>query len=501
VRHLGALLSKQAAKYPEKTFLMFENESMTYGSFEATCNAMANGLIAAGCKKGEHVAILLPNIPEWLITFFAVVKCGAVAVPVNSLLKAEELRFILDNSQTRRLITIPQFVDQIREIKADLEYLNDIYVVSNEAPRGMKLFNELLHENEDTPLLEIGENDPACIIYTSGMTGHPKGAVLSHKNHLTNAEQLAEALEMTPKDRIMNILPMFHVNALLVTFLAPLFAGGSMVLMRGFSPRQFLPALDRFKPTAFAGVPTVYAILNELPDADKYDLSSLRFCICGAAPMKVDVFERFEKKYNAKIIEGYGLSEATCACSVNPIKGKRKIGSIGLPLKGVEMKIVDDDGKDVETGQEGEVVVKGDITMLGYLNDEEATKDTYRDSWLYTGDIGYVDEDGYFFIRGRKKDMIIRGGENIYPREVEEVLTQHADVQEVAVVGKTDPIWGEEVVAYVVPRGDKQPSRTQMREFCRKHLADYKCPSRIVFVNEMPKTALMKVRRWALRDE
>ncbi len=499
--NLGALITKQAAKHGDKTFCLFENEAMSYASLEATANALANGLIARGCRKGERVALLLPNIPEWIISFLGIVKAGAVAVPVNSLLKAEEMRFILSNCEAKRLITTPYFVEQIREIKADLENLSEVFVIDVEAPRGMHTYEELLHENEAAPQIEIGAQDPAGIIYTAGMTGRPRGALLSHQNYLSNARQIVEAMEVGPQDRFVNILPMFHVNAQLVTFLAPLYAGGSMVLMRGFSPREFLPAIDRYKATAFSGVPTVYAILNELSDAEKYDLSSLRFCVCGAAPMKVDVFEKFEEKYKAKIIEGYGLSEATCACSVNPIKGKRKIGSIGLPLKGVEMKIITDSGAEAKPGDEGEIVVRGDIVMLGYLNDPELTSATLVDGWLHTGDIGYVDTDGYFFIRGRKKDMIIRGGENIYPREVEDVLLTHDDVAEAVVVGKTDPIWGEEVVAYIVPKGHAQPSRTQLREYCRRHLADFKCPTRIVFVNELPKTATMKVRRWALKDE
>jgi long-chain acyl-CoA synthetase len=217
--------------------------------------------------------------------------------------------------------------------------------------------------------------------------------------------------------------------------------------------------------------------------------------------MPVNVFERFENKYKAKIIEGYGLSEATCASSTNPIRGKRKIGSIGRPLPGVQMKILDEDGKLAPSGVEGEIIIRGEHVMLGYLNDEAATAETLRDGWLHTGDIGYYDEDGFFFIRGRKKDMIIRGGENIYPREVEDVLVQHPQVKDVAVIGKADPIWGEEVTAYIVPEGQERPSRTQLMEFAREHLADYKCPTSIVFVESLPKTALMKVRRWALREE
>lgn len=501
MKSLGRFLGKQAEKYGDKTFCLCENEALSYAELEAMSNALANGLLKNGCRKGEKVAVLLPNVPEWLIIFFGVIKAGAVIVPINSLLKAVETKFIINNCQARRLITVPYFVDLIREIRPDLDELREIYVLAEKAPREMHTFDELLDENDQPPAVEIDENDPAGIIYTSGMTGRPKGAVFSQKNYLTNAQQIMKATEITQQDRFLNILPMFHVNAQLLTFLAPLYAGGSMVLMRGFSPRELLPALDRYKATALVGVPTVYAILNELPDAEKYDLSSLRFCICGAAPMRVDVFKRFERKYKAKIIEGYGLSEATCACSINPIRGKRKIGSVGLPLSGIEMKIVDDNGTETKINEEGEFIIRGDTVMLGYLSDEEATAETLREGWLHTGDIGYRDQDGYFYIRGRKKEMIIRGGENIYPREVEEVLQRHPDVVEVVVIGKPDPIWGEKVVAYIVSKTGRTSSSTQIREMCHEHLADYKCPTRVVLVDEMPKTALMKVRRWALRDE
>ncbi len=497
---LGKLLTRQAAKYGEKTFCFFEDEELSYASLEATANALAGGLLEGKCRPGSHVAFLLSNIPEWIITFLGVIKAGAVALPINSLLRQEEIRFILQDSGARRLITIPQFVDMIRDMQPDLPDLKEVYVLDDEVPRGFRLYDDLLAGAETPPEVDIEPENPACIIYTSGMTGRPKGAVLSHKNYLTNMAQIVEGLGVTERDRFLNILPLVHVNAQLVTFLAPLFAGAQMVLMRGFSARQFLPALDRYKTTAFAAVPTVYAILNELPDTDEYDLSHLRFCVCGAAPMPMDVFEKFESRFKAKIIEGYGLSEATCACSVNPLRGKRKIGSVGCPLPGVEMHIVDDDDKDLPAGEEGEILVRGDLVMLGYFNDEESTADTLRDGWLCTGDIGYKDEDGFFFIRGRKKDMIIRGGENVYPREVEDVLSNHPSVQDVAIIGKPHPIWGEEVTAYVIAAGAEKPSRTMLIEYCRRHLAEFKCPTAVVYVDKMPKTALMKTRRWALRD-
>ena len=498
---LGNLLTRRAAKYGDKTFCFFEDEELSYASFEATANALANGLLATKCRKGSHVAFLLANIPEWLIAFFGVIKAGAVALPINSLLKKEEIGFILQDSEARRLITIPQFVDMIEELWPNLPDLKEVYVLDDEAPRNMRLFDTLLSDSDEPPEIDIATDDPACIIYTSGMTGSPKGATLSHRNYLTNAKQLTQGLEMTDRDRFLNVLPLVHVNAQMTAFFAPLYAGGQMVLMRGFSARQFLPAVDHYNATAFTGVPTMYAILNELADAEEYDLSHLRFCMCGAAPMPVDVFERFEHKYKAKIIEGYGLTEATCVCSINPIRGKRKIGSIGRPLPGVEMRIIDERGRDAQPNEEGEIVVRGDMVMLGYLNADESTAETLQDGWLHTGDIGYRDNDGFFYIRGRRKDMIIRGGEKIYPREIEDALIKHPAVDDVAVIGHQHPIWGEEVTAYVIHAGAERPSRESLIEYCRRHLADYKCPTKVVFVEQMPKTALMKVRRWALRED
>jgi long-chain acyl-CoA synthetase len=280
-----------------------------------------------------------------------------------------------------------------------------------------------------------------------------------------------------------------------VTTLGPMYAGGSMVLMEGFSPKKLLPALERYGATAFSGVPTVYAILNNLPDAEQYDLSKLRFCVCGAAPMPVEVFKEFEKKYKAFILEGYGLSEGTCASSVNPLGGKRKIGSIGLPYAAQPMKIFDDNDNEVPPGTVGEIVIRGPNVMRGYYNNPEATAETLRNDWLHTGDLGYVDEDGYFFIVGRKKEMIIRGGENIYPKEIEEVVYRHPAVREAAVVGLPDKVWGEEAAAFIVLRDEAALTEEDLIDYCKEHLADYKCPRKVFFVDDLPKTATGKIQK------
>jgi long-chain acyl-CoA synthetase len=309
--------------------------------------------------------------------------------------------------------------------------------------------------------------------------------MLTHSNYLWDAGAIVRAARMTADDRFLCILPLFHVNAQVVTTLAPMVAGGSMVLMRKFSPIEMLETLARTGATAFSGVPTVYGILNSTPGAEKFDLSRLRFCICGAAPMPREIFEAFERKFRARIMEGYGLSEGTCASSVNPID-RRKVGTIGLPLEGQEMKLVD-----------GEIVVRGPNVMKGYYRNPEATAESIRNGWLHTGDLGSVDADGYFTILGRKKEMINRGGEKVFPKEVEDVLHSHPAVAEAAVVGVPDPKYGEEVAAFVVRRGDL--TEADLRVWCRERLADFKLPKRIEFRDALPHTATGKVQKHLLR--
>ena len=315
-------------------------------------------------------------------------------------------------------------------------------------------------------------------------------------------EAMVEAFGLTGKDRFLCFLPLFHVNGQVVTLLSPLWGGGSMVLIERFQPKEFFELLERHRCTAFSGVPSVYAVLSSLPDAERYDLSSLRFCICGAAPMPVEVFQRFEAKFKAHILEGYGLSEGTCVSSVNPPPpGRRKVGSIGLPIKRQLLAVFDEADREVPPGQVGELVVRGENVMPGYWNNPQATSETLRGGWLRTGDLGHRDADGYFFIAGRKKEMIIRGGENIYPKEIEEVLYAHPKVAEAAVVGLPDRRWGEEVAAFIVLKEGPPATAKELLDYLRDKLADFKLPRRIEFVPSLPKTATGKIQKLRLRGE
>jgi long-chain acyl-CoA synthetase len=491
---LKDLLVERAKKLGKKTYLYWEDLEISYEGMRQLALGIAHHLIRRGIQKNDKVCILLYNRPEYVYCFYGVTAAGAVLVPINSQFKADEVQYILKNSDAKILITSPEFKEVAAQVRPNCPELKEVIMLDEEVP-GTTLFQELLEPAKKLEEREVKDDDIAGIIYTSGTTGYPKGVLLTHKNYITNARQVAAAAQMTEKDRFLCILPLFHVNGQIVTTVGPFYAGGSMILLKGFSPKDFLPKLARYRATAFSGVPTVYAILNNLPDAEQYDLSQLRFCICGAAPMPVEVFETFERKYKAFILEGYGLSEGTCASSINPLGGKRKIGSIGVPLEGQELKIFSDQDRELKPGEIGEIVVRGENVMQGYYKNDSATRDTLRGGWLHTGDLGYLDPEGYFYIVGRKKEMIIRGGENIYPKEIEEVLYKHPAIAEAAVVGLPDKIWGEEVGAFVVLKPGQELKAQELIDYCKAHLANYKCPRRVEFAESFPKTATGKIQK------
>ena len=348
---LGALLERRAVTYAEKTYLYWKDEEASYADFNRRVNQVANGFLAAGVRQGEKVALLLANCPEFLYAFFACARVGAVVVPVNPQLKAEEVQYILDNCEAGALLAAPQFASLIGAIASHCPALRTTWYTGVQNDGSRRVFDEFWQQPSTAPETRIAPTDALSIIYTSGTTGQPKGVLLSHTNYDYDSDTFAEACQATELDRLLCILPLFHVNAQVASMLCSLRCGASLVLLEGFSPREFLPALARYKVSSFSGVPTVYSILNNLPDAEAYDLGSLRVCICGAAPMPVEVFNEFERKYKAFLLEGYGLSEGTCVSTLNPLDGRpRKIGSIGVALRGQEIKIVDDQDHEVPGG-------------------------------------------------------------------------------------------------------------------------------------------------------
>ncbi len=504
--NLREFVEKQAETHGDKVFLYWEDETVSFKQLNELSNKVANLLYDLGIRKGDKVSVYLPNMPEFVYLYLGIPKIGAVTGPVNALFKPREVKFVVGHSEAKAIVTIPQFMEAVNEIKNDLPDLKNIIVIGDYEGKSLNFWN--LMENASSqapPKVEINEKeDIAAILYTSGTTGFPKGVLQTHFNIRRNAEMLQDFLKASKDFRFMLILPLFHVNAQIVTVMTPLLAGASCILTPGFSAKTHWETVAKYKASTFSAVPTVLSILLKMPH-ENLDLSSLKFVICGAAPLPIEVFKEFEATFNCKIVEGFGLTEGTCVSSVNPLptesEDRRKIGSIGLPIPGNEMKIVDEKSNDLPSNTKGEILVKGDNVMKEYFKNPEANAKTLKDGWLYTGDIGHMDEDGFFFITDRKKDMIIRGGENIYPREIEEVLYSHPSVSLATVIGVRDKIYGELPKAFVVLKEGTTASAEEIIEFCKKNLADFKIPKDVEFRDTLQTTSTGKIQKQPLREE
>jgi long-chain acyl-CoA synthetase len=496
---LGEMLERSAGQYPDKTALVYKGLRLSYRELNIRANKLARALVALGIKAGEDkVGILLPNCTEFVISMFGVFKSGAAVVPLNILLKGDELAYIINHSDAKIIITGPPYDQLLSLILPKLPQLKEVISLSEEGD--YLSFSEILEqESGENYKPQIGLEDIAAIYYTSGTTGLPKGAMLTHVNLLTNVVAIGTALNASRKDIPLCCVPMFHALAVTGTVLTPIFGGMTLVILDHFLPQPVLQAIQDEKVTIFVGVPTMYAILANMPHLDRYDLSSLRLCFCGGAPLTKAIVEKFESKFPAKIYEGYGLSETSPLVSVNPLH-KRKIGSIGKVVSRVEWKLVDEKGQEVPPGKVGEIIVRGMNVMKGYYKDPEATRKAIRDGWLYTGDMGRMDSEGYVYIVDRKKDMIIVGGENVYPREIEEVIYTYPGVLEAAVIGIPDPVKGEIPKAFVVPKPGARLDEQKLLAFCREKLAAFKVPRSVEILDELPKTATGKIWKRKLRD-
>ncbi len=483
------LLEEQAGKFPEKIFLFSEADgrTWTYSEFDRATNRTANMLRSHGIAKGDAVSLLMPNCAEYVIAYFACWKLGAIAGPVNSLLKPEEIQWVVNNSESKLML-----VGQDWSEKATLPIVN-----FDNVETATKDFSEIVDQ------VDLTSNDDAIIIYTSGTTGKPKGCLLTHGNLIANARQIAEWMGFGESDRLLTVMPLFHMNAVSVTTMTALYAGGSTVVSPKFSVSRFWEIIQKYQITSFGSVATMLSMLLSEPRAvatgvlsreDKNpvaiatgsDLSSLRFAMCGSAPVPAEILKRFEEKFGCLVIEGYGLSESTCRSTFNPPNENRRPGSCGQPI-GNEMRIFDENDREVADGELGEIVMQGPNICKEYFKNPEATATAFAGGWFHTGDIGYRDADGFFYIADRKSDMIIRGGENIYPREIDDLLYTHPAVASAAVIGVPDELYGEEVAAFVVLREGSEVSENDLIDFCRKSLADFKCPKTVYFVADIPK--------------
>jgi long-chain acyl-CoA synthetase len=484
--NIADLLTDRASSTPDKTFLISEidGRQFTYAEFVAAVRRSASLLKSHGIQKGDTVSLLLPNSAEYVIAYFACWYIGAIAGPVNSLLKEKEIAYVMTDSEAKVLLVHSEFLPTIEPIRNDLKTLQTIVLFDNESQA-----TRAIVEPADPRDSSVTGDDEAIIIYTSGTTGKPKGCLLTHGNIIANARQISEWLGFLENDRLLSMMPLFHMNAVSVTTMSALYAGGSTVVSPKFSASRFWQIISDYQITSFGSVATMLSmLLSTYPDGVPRGLntSQLRFAMCGSAPVPAEVMKRFEETFNCLVIEGYGLSESTCRSTFNPPDTRRRPGSCGLPI-GNEMQVVDEDDQPVADGVLGEIVLRGENILKGYYKNPDATAIAFRNGWFHTGDIGYRDADGYYFIVDRKSDMIIRGGENIYPREIDEVLYQHPAVASAAAVGVPDQLYGEEVAAFVVLREGTTVSESEIIEFSKARLADYKCPKSVRFVTDIPK--------------
>jgi len=484
---LRQLLENRVDQYQDKTFLFsaVDGRKYSYKEFEEAVNRTVRLLSVSGYKKGDVISLLLPNSVEYIIAYFACFKLGAIAGPVNSLLKPQEVAYVINNSEAKALFVSSEFLPLIEEVESELETLEAIIELDDEkvTTKGFR------GRRDHLPVGEITGEDEAIIIYTSGTTGKPKGCLLTHQNLIANAKQISNWIGFDENDRLLTMMPLFHMNAVSVTTMTPLFAGASTVVAPKFSASKFWNWISDYEITSFGSVATMLNMLIQTyPDGVPENLKTeqLKFAMCGSAPVPAEVMKKFEETFNCLVIEGYGLSESTCRSTFNPPNTKRKPSSCGLPI-GNEMKIVDDKDKEVSTGENGEIVLRGENIFKGYFKNEEATERAFRGGWFHTGDVAYKDHDGFYFIVDRKSDMIIRGGENIYPREIDETLYTHPAVTSAAVIGVPDKLYGEEVAAFIVLKEGVKVTEEEIISFCRERLADYKCPKKVYFVEDIPK--------------
>ena len=483
--------------FPDKPAVIFEGRTYTYRQLDEEVNRLGNGLRALGVERGDRVALFLPNIPAFPTAYFAVQKIGGIVVSINSMFKTEEVKHIVNDAGAKMVITTEaqrQFVPA-----DDLPTLEQIVIAEGE-PGNDLAFDDLVSKGDSHFRAEDMERDaPAAILYTGGTTGFPKGATLTHSNLVSNSFATAHHAGMGPDDRLHLFLPLFHVFGQNFIMNGGINACATLVMHRRYVPDPVLEAIQRERVTMFFSVPTVYIYLLNM-DTSGYDLSSVRYWFSAAANMPQEVSRRWQDEYGQNIWEGYGLTECSPFASYNH-DFSPKFGSIGTPIENVEMKIWDDEGNELGVGEWGEIVIRGPNVMQGYWNNPEATEYAIHNGWLRSGDVGMTDDEGYFFIVDRVKDMINAAGFKVYPAEVEQVLYRHPAVHEAAVYGVADPVKGEAVKAAIVLREGTTATAEEIIQYCRDNLATFKAPREVEFVTEIPKSAVGKILKRVLREE
>ncbi len=511
--NLAVLLEESARKYPKKDAFIFMDKHLTFEQINGAANQIANGLNTLGIHKGDRVALSCLNLPYFPMVYFGILKAGAIVVPLSVLLKHDEIEYHLQNSGakayfcfegTKELPMAKEGFEGFQKVKECEHFFVITPQMTDPSPfEGVKTLGILMANRSPIySTMPTDADDTALIIYTSGTTGKPKGAELSNSNLLLNAMLSVKILSLEKEDTQLVVLPLFHIFAMTVLMNAGLYSGATSVLLPRFDGAQVLSLMEKHQVSIFAGVPTMYWGLLNCDDSHvdlKNIASNLKTCVSGGAALPVNVLENFEAKFKVPIFEGYGMSEGSPVVTFNQREFGKKPGSVGVPVWGVEVKIVDGDGKELPVGEKGELIYRGHNVMKGYYNNPKATAETIKDGWLYSGDVAIKDEDGFFFIVDRTKEMIIRKGLNVYPREIEEVMMKHDAVSMVAVIGIPDEESGEEIKACVVINKGFEISKEELKAWTKEHVASYKYPRIIQFMEALPMSATGKILKKKLK--
>ncbi len=515
-KSIGEFLIEQSTNNPEAIALVFNDERTTYRQLHSKSQALAAKLHSAGISSQDKVGLLFPNHSDYVVAFFAITLCDAIIVPINPLLKAEEISHILADSESQAIIVHELVLHEVlNAVDAGLidpiifcfEYQQKSRDSNKIVPVKSEKLVAIDRDQLKTTSVECFAggfaNDLAVIIYTSGTTGKPKGAMLTHANLRAAVSMTEKFLEFTSADRFLAVIPLCHIYGLTIVLLGLISKGGTLVIATGFEPANCLKLIEEQKITFLPAVPAMFQFMLLELQRHSYVLSTLRVCLSGAAPMPTELFEQVKKAFMVPIVEGYGLTETSSIVSVNPLHGTQKIGSVGVPLPGVQIKIVMSDGSFGNPGEAnvGEVAVSGANVMRGYYRSKAATDACFKDNWLLTGDLGYLDEESYLFLVGRTKELIIRGGQNIYPREVEDVIMKMPAVLEVAVIGVPDKFMGERVKAFVVLKQGFFVTEEEVKSFCSSRLAEFKVPRLVEFLQAIPRNATGKALKRLLQSE
>lgn len=513
--NLSILLEQSAKRHPSQKAMTFMDTTLTYAQLNGAANQVANGLVAKGIKKGDKVALSCFNLPYFPIIYFGILKAGAAVVPLSVLLKEDEIEYHLTDSQAKAYFCFVGNSDLPMGKMGYAGFQNtpaceQFYMITpspaDASPiEGTATLGSLMAGQKPTfDSCQTSADDTAVIVYTSGTTGRPKGAELSHSNLFTNAMVCDDIFHFSTEDTSLIVLPLFHIFAMTCLMNAGIFRGTHAILLPKFDAEAVFGLMQRHNVTVFGGVPTMYwGLLNYKDEASKFDYKkisdTLRMAVSGGAALPVQVLEDFKTRFDVDILEGYGMSEGSPVVTFNQLETGCKPGSIGTPVWGVDVRLVDADGNDVAQGEKGELIYRGPNVMKGYFNKPEASAEAIKGGWLYSGDVAIQDEDGFYFIVDRTKDMIIRGGLNVYPREVEEVMIQHEAVSLVAVIGIPNDKMGEEIKAFVVLKEDKSLSEEELMAWTKSKIAAYKYPRQIEFISALPMSATGKILKKELR--